>query len=169
MGGSVKIYVIGSLKNEKVPLLAESIRALGHTVFDDWKAAHVEADQVMWAYEQKRGHSYKDALRGLSAQNQYQFDKRLLDMSDLAIVVMEAGRSAHLEAGYMAGLGKPVYVLFSEGYPSRMDIMYNLLTDFFENEEELLAELRRLDGREVGPKISGSSRTGFYVEQRPID
>ena len=35
----MKVYLIGSLRNPKVPKIAEKIRALGFEVFDDWFAA----------------------------------------------------------------------------------------------------------------------------------
>ena len=39
-----KIYTIGSLRNEKVPLIANALRDAGHEVFDDWYGAGPEAD-----------------------------------------------------------------------------------------------------------------------------
>lgn len=139
----MKIYIIGTFKNDRVEPLGDKLRSLGFEVFDSWRGTHPESDQVMWRYEQNRGHSYKEALRGLAAQNAFQFDKKHLDESDLAIMVMDAGRSAHIEAGYMIGRGKPVFVLLEKDKKiERLDLMHNFLTDFFNTEEELLERLK---------------------------
>jgi len=57
-----KVYLIGSLRNPAVPELANTIRALGYDVFDDWYAAGPEADDKWRDYEKARGHTYKQAL-----------------------------------------------------------------------------------------------------------
>ena len=139
----MKIYLIGTFKNERIEPLGDKLRKMGFEVFDSWRGTHPESDQVMWRYERNRGHSYKEALRGLAAQNAFQFDKRHLDDSDAAILVMDAGRSAHIEAGYMVGRGKPVYVLLEPNKQiDRLDLMHNFCTDFFETEDELLTYLQ---------------------------
>lgn len=135
----MKLYIIGTFKNDRIEPLGDKLRKHGFEVFDSWRATHPESDQIMWKYERARGHNYKEALRGLAAQNAFLFDKRHLDNSDLAILVMDAGRSAHIEAGYMIGCGKPVFVLLEpEKKIERLDLMHNFLTDFFETEEELI-------------------------------
>src|SRR5690606_16841454 len=73
-------------------------------------------------YEKGKRVSYADALRMPAAQNVFQFDKKHLDMADAAVLVMPAGKSGHLELGYMAGKGKPTYVLFDQE-PERWDVM----------------------------------------------
>lgn len=140
----MKIYIIGSFKNGKIEPLAEKLRALRHIVFDDWRGTHPESDQVLWKYEKNRGHNYKQALRNLAARNNFEFDMRHLAEADVAILVMDAGRSAHLEAGYMRGRGKPVFVLMDTMLPERFDLMHNMLTDFFESEDELITALAQL-------------------------
>ena len=57
---SKKVYIIGSLRNEKVPTVANALREEGYEVWDDWYAAGPEADDYWQKYEKGRGHSYKD-------------------------------------------------------------------------------------------------------------
>ena len=40
----LKVYLIGSLRNLKLPKIAQKIRELGFEVFDDWYAAGRKAD-----------------------------------------------------------------------------------------------------------------------------
>lgn len=143
-----KIYLIGSLRNEVVPRLAAEIRKeTNWDVFDDWFAAGPEADDYWKTYEISRGHSYSEALRGLAAQHVFEFDKHHLDTADAAVLLLPAGRSGHLELGYMAGRGRPTFILLDQSYmeEGRFDVMYNFATEVFEKKEDLINVLRKLE------------------------
>jgi hypothetical protein len=117
------VYLIGSLRNENIPRIGGRLRSLGHDVFDDWHGAGPEADDHWRDYERQRGHNLPDALRGHAARHIFAFDKSHLDRCDTGILVLPAGRSGHLELGYMAGQGKETAILM-EGEPDRYDVMY---------------------------------------------
>ena len=138
-----KIYLIGSLRSPKVPEVAQKLRAAGHIVFDDWFAAGPEADDYWQKYEQERGNNYKQGLEGYAAHHVFNFDKHHLDTNDLAILMLPAGKSGHLELGYMIGTGKPGYILFDEAMPDRWDVMYLFASGVFFHIEDLLKELRK--------------------------
>jgi nucleoside 2-deoxyribosyltransferase len=124
------IYLIGSLRNPSIPELGEALRNLGYEVFDDWHAAGPTADDEWQRYEKARGHSYPNALRGWAAKHVFEFDKKHLDRCDAAVLVMPAGKSGHLELGYMAGKGKRTFVMF-EQEPERWDVMYQFAEEVF--------------------------------------
>jgi hypothetical protein len=134
------VYLIGSLRNPGIPKLAAELRAIGLEVFDDWFAAGPEADDWWQKYEKAKGSSYPEALRGHAAQHVFQFDKTHLDRCDGAILLMPAGKSGHLEFGYMIGSGKPGYVLFDKE-PERWDVMVAFATGVYFNKKELLDKL----------------------------
>lgn len=135
------IYVIGSLRNEQVPKIAQELRDCGHDVFDDWYSAGRDADDWWRAYEKARGRTYEEALQGAAAKNVYAFDKRHLDAADAVVMVMPAGRSAHLELGYCAGKGKRTAILLEPEY-ERWDVMLqfaDLVTTDIEKVKEWLS------------------------------
>lgn len=136
-----RIYVIGSLRNAKVPEIANQLRHDGYEVFDDWYAAGPEADDHWKTYEQTRGRSYKQALEGACCANTFNFDRTNIDKSDIGVMIMPAGKSGHTELGYMAGKGKRTFVLL-EADVDRWDIMYKFFTGVAYNYEELLNEIR---------------------------
>lgn len=136
------IYLIGSLRNAEIPATASYLRQLGFEVFDDWFAAGPIADDSWQAYEKGRGTKYQDAIRSYAAQHVFEFDKYHLDRVDAGILVMPAGKSGHLELGYLAGKGKPTYVLFHEE-PERWDVMYAFTKGVFFNREELGQQLQQ--------------------------
>lgn len=56
-------------------------------------------------------------------------------------MLMPAGKSGHLELGYVLGQGKRGYILFDED-PERYDIMIQFATNIFFSKEELIDYLR---------------------------
>lgn len=131
-----KVYIIGSLRNPRVPEIAAWCRAFGFEVFDDWFAAGPEADDYWQKYEKAKGSTYPQALAGFAAQHVFAFDKKHLDACDIAILVMPAGKSGHLEIGWCAGKGKRTAILL-DGEPERFDVMYNFVDRVCLTQDEL--------------------------------
>lgn len=134
------IYLIGSLRNPHIPKIGQELRQEGFEVFDDWFAGGPIADDSWQEYEKSKGTPYDLALKGYAAKHVYEFDKYHLDRSDIAILVLPAGKSGHLELGYMAGKGKKTYVLFDKE-PERWDVMYQFANGVFFSTEDLIKEL----------------------------
>jgi nucleoside 2-deoxyribosyltransferase len=109
-------------------------------VFDDWYAAGPEADDYWQKYEQDRGHSFLQALDGYPALHVSSYDRYHLDRCGVGVLLLPAGRSGHLELGYMIGQGKPGYILM-QGEPERFDVMYCLATRVFTKEADLMEAL----------------------------
>jgi hypothetical protein len=138
------IYLIGSLRNPEVPVLANELRKQGYEVFDDWHGNGPEADDYWQKYEKARGRSYRDALASPIPQNIFAIDKTHIDKSDTVVLVLPAGKSGHMEFGYAVGSGKRGFILLP-GEPERYDVMYNFATKVFISQEELFAELAKTD------------------------
>jgi len=138
----MKIYMIGSLRNPLVPTIAKQLRVAFPTweIFDDWHAAGPHADDCWRDYEKDRGRSFIEALSGHAAKNVFAFDKRHLDSSDAVVLVAPAGKSGHLELGYMLGRGKPGFVLIDS--PERWDVMYQFATGVTNDLDELSGMMR---------------------------
>jgi nucleoside 2-deoxyribosyltransferase len=139
------VYIIGSLRNEKIPQVGNLLRANGWDAFDDWYGAGHEADDKWRDYENLRGRTHKDALFGYAARHVFAFDQYHLKRCDIAVLVMPAGKSGHLELGYFVGLGKPGFILF-DGIPDRYDVMHQFATDVFNSQEELIQGLEAYRG-----------------------
>lgn len=131
------IYLIGSLRNPSIPKIGNRLREAGFEVFDDWFAGGPIADDSWQEYEKARGTPYDVALRGYAARHVFDFDKYHLDRADVGILVLPAGKSGHLELGYMAGRGKRTYVLFDQE-PERWDVMYQFTDGVFFDLEKLM-------------------------------
>jgi nucleoside 2-deoxyribosyltransferase len=85
----------------------------------------------------------------------FEFDKFHLDRCDAAVLLMPAGKSAHLELGYMRGKGKPGFILFDEE-PERYDVMVKFATDIFFKKEDLFECLSMFKGERNVRRTSNS-------------
>ena len=144
------IYLIGSLHNGTIPELANVLREAGYEVFDDWHSPGPDTDTYWQSYEQYRGRSYTEALSGKHAWNVFEYDRRNLLAADVAVLVLPAGKSAHLELGYCAGKGKLTCILL-DGEPEKWDVMYRFADKVVNNRDELLEYLRAYENRHDKP------------------
>jgi hypothetical protein len=150
------LYLIGSLRNERIPKLAEKIRKENPDVevFDEWYSAGPEADDYWKAHQKGKGLSYQEALAGYAARNVFSFDKRHLDRSTHAILVLPAGRSGHMEVMYAAyGVGARTAILLDET-DDRWDVMYQFIPTILHNDKEINTWLNSKDEKTT-PKSQG--------------
>ena len=137
------IYIIGALRNPKIPEFANELQAQGFEGFADWFSPGPDADDYLRDYSKARGLSYAGALKSYAARHIFEFDKYHLDRCDAVVMLMPAGKSGHLELGYAIGCGKPGYILF-DSEPERYEIMVQFATGIFFSKEELFFELHRV-------------------------
>ena len=140
---SKKIYLMGSLANDNIPFIGNKLRNLGFFSIDDWWSPGPLADSYLKHYAKIRGLNYKETLNTYAAKHIYDFDKGLMDEADIGVLVMPAGKSAHLELGYFIGTGRPGYILFDKE-PSRVDVMYQFATDIFFDFDSLAKVLKKI-------------------------
>lgn len=138
------LYLIGSLRNTRVPELAKRLRAdfaaagMDVEVFDDWYAAGPEADDFWKTYETSRGRTYQEALAGRAAKNVFQFDKANLDRSSHVLLVLPAGKSGHMEVMYgKYGVGANAAILL-DPEDVRWDVMYQFVDAVLESDDDIL-------------------------------
>ena len=55
------------------------------------------------------------------------FDLAHLNVADIGVLLLPAGKSGHIELGYLAGRGKPTYIRCNEE-PDRFDVLYRVAT-----------------------------------------
>lgn len=133
------LYLIGSLRNERIPKLAQRLREENpHTeVFDDWYAAGPEADDYWKTYERGRGRTYQEAISGYAAKNVFAFDKRNLDRSTHALLVLPAGKSGHMEIMYATYGVKAKTAILLDPEDVRWDVMYQFVPTVLNNDKEI--------------------------------
>lgn len=123
------VYIASSWRNLYQPGIVAMLRSAGIPCYDfrnpesgnsgfSWSEIH--PDWKNWTPAQWRA-----ALDHPIAKRGYDFDRRGMDRADCCVLVLPSGRSAHMEAAFMAACGKPVFTLALE--PVEPDLMNLLL------------------------------------------
>ena len=119
-----KIYVASSWGNNQQPYVVWALRKAGHEVYDFRNPAaafawsDIDPKWVSWSPGE-----FRDALDHPIAVDGYGMDYNAMRWADAFVLLMPCGRSAHLEAGYAVGAGKPLVIILSDGEP---ELMYRL-------------------------------------------
>lgn len=122
------VYVASSWRNTAQPGVVAALRHFGIEVYDfrnpgvgktgfSWK--QIQPDWENWTPEQ-----WRHALTHPIAKQGYANDRGGMDAAECGVLLLPSGRSAHLEAGFMAGQGKPVFTLaLSKVEPDLMNLL----------------------------------------------
>lgn len=151
------LYLIGSLRNKKVPELAKLLRKEmpDVEVFDDWFSAGAEADDEWKRYEEARGRTYEQALEGYAARHVFQFDKHHLDRATHVLLVLPAGKSGHMEIMYAEyGAHAKTAILLDEE-DVRWDVMYQFIPTVLRKPEQVTEWLGQ---GSTGETLDGNQR-----------
>lgn len=143
----MKIYVASSWKNPYQPEVIEVLKRNGFNVYDfrhpapgndGFRWDRIDARWEEWSMEE-----YRTALRSEAAQEGFRRDYEAMEACDACVLLLPCGRSAHTEAGWFAGKGRPVYVL--SPVRQEAELMYGLFQDICTNTAELIAALRQTE------------------------
>lgn len=121
----MKIYVASSWRNLAQPDVVARLRKEGHKVYDfrDPKFGFSWSDiDPNWKYWPKD--KYVESLDHHLAVKGFGQDLEYMQWADICVLVLPCGKSAHTEAGWFAGKGKPVLVLLDEA--PEPELMYKI-------------------------------------------
>ena len=144
----MKIYIASSWKNtDLVYGIAKYLRGVGFDVdafMDDSKGRYV----FHWSEILNEPDKSKSKLNAITflednrTQRAFKEDKKWLNWCDCCLLVLPAGNSSHLEAGYAKGQGKQFIIYSPSGFAAgEFDVMYgfaDLMTDSIEEIIEYL-------------------------------
>lgn len=133
---SKKIYVASSWRNQYQERIVSELVKAGHMPYD-FKKDGFSWNSVAEDWQQWDLKRYREALEHRSALRGFARDYNAMVNSDECLLVCPAGRSAHTEAGYLAGLGKPVIVFMVENQEA--ELMYNVFSEILIGWDELAA------------------------------
>lgn len=139
-----RIYVASSWRNPYQPRIVNQLREDGHEVYDfrnppngtafSW--SEINPDWQQWSPD--------DYLRGLTherAKKGFNSDFGAMKWADTCVLVLPSGRSAHLEAGWMAGAGKEVHVLqLDRQEPELMNLLLDSVCITYDKLAERLSQ-----------------------------
>ena len=138
-----KIYVASSWRNTYYPEVVARLREAGHEVYDFRNPPHggngfrwtdIDKNAPNWAFDQ-----YAEGLHHPKAERQFAADLEALEWADTCVLVLPCGRSAHTEAGWMAGAGKKVIVYIPK--MEEPELMYKLFDEVVDSVEGVMGKL----------------------------
>lgn len=135
-----RIYVASSWRNLMQAAVVQVLRAAGHEAYD-FKNPAANRHGFHWseidpAWKGWEPAIYRTALEHPVARDGFNSDFDAMKWADTGVLVLPCGRSAHLEAGYFVGVGKPLYIVMLE--PQEPELMYRMATGICISIDELL-------------------------------
>lgn len=120
-----RIYIASSWRGEKDVLnLATLLRRRNHEVYAFCEDG---AGHYSFGFSTTPGAgsmTAREMLQTDEARQAFAADKAGLDWADTCVLLLPAGRSSHLEAGYAVGQGKDLFILDLEAALGECDVMY---------------------------------------------
>lgn len=152
----MKIYVASSWRNEEQPAVVAALRDQGHEVYDfknpregdhgfHWQKVSVNWQQ--WTVPEYIGAITHDPI----ARAGFASDFDAMEWADVFVLVMPCGRSAHLEAGWAIGVGKPTCIYLPPGEPFDPELMYLLADNISPSMADLFAWLTAVEDAACDP------------------
>ena len=134
----MNIYLASSWKNKEAVLrMASILRSEGYLV----DAFCEEDNRISFSWDEitnemsREGKNREtltaiDMMKDWRVQAAFKEDRKYLDWADIVVMLMPCGRSAHIEAGYMVGKGKKLYILggFESG---ESEVMYGFASGMY--------------------------------------
>jgi len=136
----LRIYVASSVRNQHFTEVVRALEVAGHDVYNFRKQptffpwSTVVRDVPRCSLEDQR-----QALLHDGAEKAFQADMGALLAADACVLVLPAGASSHLEAGFAVGAGKRVVILLAE--KAEPELMNKMVTTICTSIEELVEVL----------------------------
>lgn len=142
----MNIYVASSWRNELQQEIVRLLREAGHEVYDFKNPApgnngfhwsEIDPQWSTWSPQQ-----FKDGLCHEIAGAGFWSDMNALEECDCCVLLLPSGRSAHLEAGWAIGAGKPTAILLAKGMEP--ELMYAMTPHICVDIPELLEAVEEI-------------------------
>jgi hypothetical protein len=145
-----RIYVASSWRNAEQPDIVAALREAGHAVYDfrnptigydnpDGLAHGFRWSEIDPQWQDWSAAAYREALSHPLSGQGFASDWGAMQWADTGVLVLPSGRSAHIEAGYFVGAGKPLHILLTTR--QEPELMYRMASGICLSLAELLATL----------------------------
>lgn len=149
-----RIYLASSWRNTQQIETLHRLRTAGHETYDfrnpavAWTSLdrHDESSGFRWsdidpAWETWSPWAFTQALATDEAERGFNHDRWAMEQSEVGVLLLPCGRSAHLEAGYFAGHpDKSLHILIPAELPEP-ELMYRMADGIHLSIDSLLAAL----------------------------
>ena len=138
------IYVASSWRNPAQPGVVATLRRHSYPVYDFRNPAPGNTG-FAWAqidphWEKWTTYEFVGALKHPIAAAGFKLDMDALKSATAVVLVLPCGRSAHLEAGWIVGAGRPLFILAPDA--EEPELMYAMATAVVASMDMLLAAMK---------------------------
>lgn len=131
MSDRIKIYVASSWRNGIQPEVVKYLRTFqGFDVYDfknpkegdvGFSWSQIDPEWEGWDFE-----GYTQGLQHSLAEEGFASDWEAMTSSDVCVLVLPCGRSAHIEAGYFVGANKSLIIYIPKNCMIEPELMYKM-------------------------------------------
>jgi len=158
----MRIYVASSWRNETQQNVVKELRSAGHQVYDfknppggtGFSWSEIDPNWLEWTNKE-----FVNALAHPIAERGFNSDFDAMQWADACVLVLPCGRSAHSEAGWMQGSGKPTFI-FSPGN-HEPELMYKMFEKVCTTLDEVTEGLKDLERLKVIKRASVKQKIAF--------
>jgi nucleoside 2-deoxyribosyltransferase len=152
----MKIYVASSWRNEIQPQVVEALKNEGHNVYDfknpspgdhGFHWSEIDPNWKQWDTE-----TFRKSLDHPIANRGFAKDMNALEECDMCVIVLPCGRSAHFEAGYAIGAGKPTVIYIPKH--EEPELMYKMADGVCSTMDEVLSNVKNVQNASFYPNTS---------------
>ena len=135
------IYVATSWRNDLQPRVVKSLRAAGYEVYDFRNPPNGngfsfgELTLAPPPYE-IQPYEFIQTLQHPRAKEGFDSDYQAMQKADIFVLVLPCERDAHLELGWVVGVGKETHILLDN--PCRASLMYQMVDHIHPDLDSLL-------------------------------
>ena len=145
----MKIYTASSWKNPYYREVVEFLREHGHDVYDFQNTVSTRGrqfafnwDQIDPYWEDWEIHEFFQALHHELSVNAFQSDYKGMIESDVCVLILPSGKSSHVEAGFMKGMGRKLIIYMQDR--DRPELTYSIADAIVSELPALEFELTRI-------------------------
>lgn len=126
----LRIYLASSWKNPHHTVVVDTLRGQGFRVYDFKDPSFVTYHGFRWSDIDEGWESWssRDFILGLShpaATHQFSLGCEALDWANCGVLLLPCGKDAHMEAGWLVGAGKRLFILLDPEVPAS-ELMYRM-------------------------------------------
>ena len=135
--GMAKIYVASSWRNQYFPEVVKKLRESGHKIYDFHNPPHEDSPFMFRRTCSKINKVYAQEFNSqrklTESERHFQEHIDAMNWADICFLILPCELNAHIEAGWMKGVGKKVVSYIPVVYETElMHQLFDLITDDFE-------------------------------------
>lgn len=147
----MKIYTASSWKNKYYSDVVKRLVSEGFYVYDFRNAISTEGKSQAFDWNQIDSNwekwSTSEFLHALEynelSANAFKSDLEGMQEAEVCLLILPCGKSSHLEAGYMRGMGKILFIYMPE--LERPELTYKISDGIFQNLDTLVKCLKEIE------------------------